>query len=52
MIIKMIVVIRGMLFHIRDTEVVVVAELIISNIKVVIVIGIYMYKFNSVIVGL
>lgn len=39
-IIKIIVVITGSLFHVRDNEVVVVAEFVISNIKVVAVIGI------------
>lgn len=32
--------IRGILFHMRAIEVVVVAELVISNIKAVVVIGI------------
>lgn len=41
MVIKMSIVIRGNLFHIWDSEVVVVAELNINSIKVVIVIGMY-----------
>lgn len=39
-VIRISVVISGNLFHVWDNEVVVVVELIISNIKVVIVIGI------------
>lgn len=41
MVAKISIVINGSLFHIWDSEVVVVAELNNSNIKVVIVIGIY-----------
>lgn len=37
--VNIIIVIRGMLFHMRAIEVVVVAELVISNMKVVVVIG-------------
>lgn len=40
-VIKINMVISGSLFHMLDSEVVVVAELNISNIKVVIVIGMY-----------
>lgn len=41
MVVRISVVISGSLFHMWDSEVVVVAEFSISNIKVVIVIGIY-----------
>lgn len=40
MVVKIIMVISGNLFHIWDSEVVVVAEISISSMKVVIVIGI------------
>lgn len=41
MVVRISVVISGSLFHMWDSEVVVVAESSISNIKVVTVIGIY-----------
>lgn len=41
MVVRISVVISGSLFHMWDSEVVVVAEFSISNIKVVTVIGIY-----------
>lgn len=40
MVVRISVVINGSLFHMWDSEVVVVAEFSISNIKVVVVIGI------------
>ena len=39
MVIKMIAVIRGALFHVREIAVVVVAILIISSMNIVVVIG-------------
>lgn len=41
MVVRISIVINGSLFHMWDSEVVVVAEFSISNMKVVIVIGIY-----------
>lgn len=51
-VIKIIMVVRGSLFHVYDSEVVVVVELSIKREKVVIVIGIYRYRFSNIIVGL
>lgn len=51
-IIKIIMDVKGSLFHEYDREVIVVVRFVIKSVKIVIVIRIYMYKFNSVIVGL
>lgn len=50
--IKIIMEVRGNLFHEYDREVIVVVIFTINNEKIVIVIKMYMYRFSNIIVGL
>lgn len=52
MIIRVIVGIRGILFHTREKDNIVVEDVEISSMKVVVVIIIYKIRFNNIIVGL
>lgn len=51
-IVKVLVVIKGILFHMWERDRVVVAEVIMKSINVVVVIRIYRRRLSSVIVGL